>query len=80
MNWIMDRLHVTPAERHGDGAARDAVCKFLQRDIDFRNCGLSVRAKGQVETLWAPIGNSSGVFANAAPLSAATRRMSSTSR
>ena len=76
----MDWLHVTPAERAGNGATRDAACKLLQRDVDFQNCGLSVRAKGQVETLRAPIGNSSGVFANAAPLSAATRGMSSTSR
>ena len=57
---VVDRLRVTPTARAGDGATRDAVCKLLMRDIDFQNCGLRVRAKGQVETLRAPIGNSSG--------------------
>lgn len=60
VNWIVDRLRVTPAERVGDGATRDAACKLLTRDVDFQNCGLRVRAKGQVETLRAPTGNSSG--------------------
>ena len=39
VNWIMDRLHVTPAERADNGATRDAVCKLLMRDVDFQNGG-----------------------------------------
>lgn len=60
VSWIVDRLRVTPAERAGDGATRDAVCKLLLRDVDFQNCRLRVRAKGQLETLREPIGDSSG--------------------
>lgn len=48
---IVDRLRVAPAERLGDGAVRDAVCKWLLRDVDFRNCSLRVQTRGRVETL-----------------------------
>lgn len=59
---IVDRLRVAPADRVGDGATRDAVCKLLMRDVDFRNCALSVKTKGRVETLRAPQGDSSGAI------------------
>lgn len=62
VDGIVDRLRVTPGDRVGDGATRDAVCTLLLRDVDFRNCALSVRAKGQVETLRAPVGDSSGAI------------------
>ncbi len=32
----------------GDGATRDAVCKWLLRDIDFQNCRIAVRGEPQV--------------------------------
>jgi osmotically-inducible protein OsmY len=60
VSGIVDRLRVTPAERPGDGAIRDAVCKWLLRDIDFRNCSLRVKGNGQVDTLREAIGESSG--------------------
>lgn len=57
---IADRLRVAPPERTGDGATRDAVCKLLLRDVDFQNCGLHLHAKGRVEILREPAGDSSG--------------------
>lgn len=48
---IVDRLRVAAGEPPGDGATRDAVCKWLLRDIDFQNCALHVRNKGERATL-----------------------------
>lgn len=48
---IVDRLHVAPTERAGDGAVRDAACELLLRDVDFQNCTLRAWAKGRPETL-----------------------------
>lgn len=48
---IDDRLRVAAGSTPGDGATRDAVCNLLWRDIDFRNCGLQVQAKGHREIL-----------------------------
>jgi osmotically-inducible protein OsmY len=48
---IVDRLRVDAGPPPGDGATRDAVCGWLLRDIDFQNCALYARVKGQLETL-----------------------------
>lgn len=48
---VVDRLRVIPVQRLGDGAIRDAVCKWLSRDVDFLNCTIRVRDKGQDEVL-----------------------------
>ncbi|HEY7655978.1 MAG TPA: BON domain-containing protein [Burkholderiales bacterium] len=48
---VVDRLHVAPAERKGDGAIRDALSAFLLREPEFRQCTIRVRAKGRVRTL-----------------------------
>jgi osmotically-inducible protein OsmY len=56
---IIDRLRVTPEERAGDGAIREAVCKHLLGDVDFHNCGFRVLKKGQVEALREPTGEDS---------------------
>jgi osmotically-inducible protein OsmY len=48
---VVDRLHVAPAERKGDGAIRDALGAFLLREPEFRQCSIRVRAKGRVETV-----------------------------
>lgn len=48
---IVDRLHVDAGPSPGDGAMRDAVCRWLLRDIDFQNCALHAVVKGQRETL-----------------------------
>lgn len=48
---VTDRLRVAAGSTPGDGATRDAVCKLLLRQIDFRNCGLHAQVKKQRETL-----------------------------
>ena len=57
---VVDRLHVVPAERRGDGAIRDSLCSFLLQEAEFRNCTIRVRAKGGVETLRDVPGERSG--------------------
>lgn len=48
---VTDHLRVAAGHTPGDGATRDAVCQLLLRHIDFRNCGLHVLIKGQLENL-----------------------------
>jgi osmotically-inducible protein OsmY len=48
---VVDRLHVKPAERLGDGAIRDALCASLLNLPELRNCTIRTRVKGDVETL-----------------------------
>lgn len=48
---IDDRLRVDAGPPPGDGATRDAVCRWLLRDIDFQNCRISARVKGRRELL-----------------------------
>ena len=51
VNGVVDRLRVDAGPPPGDGATRDAVCRWLLHDIDFQNCALHARVKGQRETL-----------------------------
>ncbi len=48
---VIDRLHVAPAERRGDGAIRDTLCEALLRAPELRNCALRFRAQDRVEAL-----------------------------
>lgn len=48
---VNDHLRVAAGPAAGDGTVRDAVCKLLLGNIDFRNCGLHARIKGRRETL-----------------------------
>lgn len=48
---IVDHLRVDAGPPLGDGATRDAVCRWLLRDVDFQNCGISARIKHQLEIL-----------------------------
>jgi len=57
---VIDRLHVAPAERKGDGAIRVALCESLLRAPELRNCALRFRAKDRVETLRAMQHDSAG--------------------
>ncbi len=59
---VIDRLHVAPAERRGDGAIRDVLCHFLLREPVLRNCAIRVRVKGGIETLRAVPGDGSGAI------------------
>jgi osmotically-inducible protein OsmY len=46
---IVDRLHVTPATRMGDGAILDAVRDALLQEPTLLNCSIHVLRKGQLE-------------------------------
>ena len=46
---IVDRLHVTPSTRMGDGAILDAVRDALLQEPTLMNCSLHVIRKGQLE-------------------------------
>lgn len=46
---IVDRLHVTPATRMGDGAILDAVRDALLQEPMLLNCSIHVLRKGQLE-------------------------------
>ncbi|WP_041656486.1 BON domain-containing protein [Azoarcus sp. KH32C] len=48
---VIDRLRLASASAVGDGAIRDAVSKWLSRDVDFINCTLRVLATGRLEVL-----------------------------
>ncbi len=48
---IVDRLHVTPATRMGDGAILDAVRDALLQETTLQNCSICVVRKGQLETV-----------------------------
>lgn len=48
---IVDRLHVTPATRMGDGAILDAVRDALLQETTLLNCSIRVIRKGQLETV-----------------------------
>lgn len=46
---IVDRLHVVPATRMGDGAILDAVRDVLLQEPSLQGCTLKLKRKGQVE-------------------------------
>lgn len=46
---IVDRLHVVPATRMGDGAILDAVRDALLQEPTLMNCSIHVIRKGQLE-------------------------------
>ena len=48
---VIDRLHVAPSERRGDGAVRDSLDGALLAQAELRDCTIRSRAKGRVETL-----------------------------
>jgi osmotically-inducible protein OsmY len=51
---VVDRLHVVPAQRRGDGAIRDSLVGLLLRQQELSNCTLRMRASGRIETLHDP--------------------------
>ena len=48
---VVDCLRVGESAPNGDGALRDAVCRMLLDDVDFRNCTIRARIKTGIETL-----------------------------
>jgi len=59
---IVDRLHVTPAVRIGDGAILTAVRDVLLQEPALQNCAVRVRNKGRVETIRDSAAAKSGVI------------------
>jgi osmotically-inducible protein OsmY len=59
---IVDRLHVTPAVRIGDGAIIKAVRDVLLQEPALQDCALRVRNKGRVETIRESAAPNSGVI------------------
>ncbi len=59
---VVDRMRVDAGPPLGDGATRDAVCRWLLRDIDFQNCGIAARIKYQLEVLREPGISASGAI------------------
>lgn len=57
---VVDHLRVDAGPPPGDGATRDAVCRWLLRDIDFQNCGIHALVKNRRETLREPGIDASG--------------------
>lgn len=48
---IVDRLHVIPAARMGDGAVLDAVRDALLEEPALRNCTIKTKAKGKTDII-----------------------------
>ncbi len=60
---VIDRLRVSPGERKGDGAVRDAVCAYLMREPELRNCAINALVKGRAEQLReVPVRDASGAI------------------
>lgn len=51
VSGIVDRLHVAPATRMGDGAIRDAVRDALLQEPALQNCTIRVKSKDALETV-----------------------------
>jgi osmotically-inducible protein OsmY len=48
---VVDRLHVAPGERRGDGAVRDSAARLLLEQPELRGCSLSVGSNGRANVL-----------------------------
>lgn len=51
VSGIVDRLHVVPSTRMGDGAILDAVRDALLQESTLMNCSIQLLRKGQLETV-----------------------------
>lgn len=51
VSGIVDRLHVVPSTRMGDGAILDAVRDALLQEPTLMNCSIQLMRKGQLETV-----------------------------
>ncbi len=60
VHGIIDRLHVVPAERMGDGAVLDAVRDALLEEEALRDCGITLLRKGTRESVRVPRTPASG--------------------
>lgn len=54
--WIADRLRVQPAERMGDGAVADHVCRALLEEPALSECAVRREVRGDTAILREPAG------------------------
>ena len=59
---IIDRLHVVPSTRMGDGAILDAVRDALLQEPTLRNCMIQEIRKGRLQTIREAAGEPHGVI------------------
>lgn len=50
-NGLIDHMVVAQHESIGDGEVRDSVCQQILQNIDFKNCNVCARIKGQLKML-----------------------------
>jgi len=50
-NGLVDQLRVTANPPIGDGELRARICERMAQAVDFRNCVICARVKGQLEVL-----------------------------
>jgi len=48
---VADRLRVAVAEPRGDGAIRDSLVKFIEKESELSNCTLRTRVEGRIDTV-----------------------------
>lgn len=51
VNNVVDRLHVVPGERRGDGAVRDSAARLLLEQPELRGCSLNLRTNERIQVL-----------------------------
>lgn len=57
---VADRLRVFVAEARGDGAIRDSLVKFIEKESELSNCTLRTRVEGRIDTVHDAGGEASG--------------------
>jgi osmotically-inducible protein OsmY len=48
---VVDRLRVSPGERRGDGAIRDALARLLLEQHELKSCSFNLRSNGSMQVL-----------------------------
>lgn len=59
---IIDRLHVAPAAKMGDGAVLNAVRDALLQEPALQHCALRIKHKGSVDTIRKSVNHNSGAI------------------
>jgi osmotically-inducible protein OsmY len=59
---IIDRLHVSPSVKMGDGAILSAVRDAILQETGLRDCTIRLKQKGQVETVRESVVPKSGII------------------
>jgi len=57
---VIDRLRIHVPEQRGDGAIRDSLLKFVEKESEFANCSIRTRIENRAETVHDAGADSSG--------------------